>query len=79
MTNILTYMFCGYGSDCKPSQASGLMDMAELGADRLETEYAVVGLLEEFSGFLRVLKVKRGSRARVFPDGQQRLRPLARK
>ncbi len=57
---MLTYVFCGYGPECKPSRAprnSYLWTMARVAADRLEAEFVVVGLLEEFRNFFRVLEV----------------------
>ena len=66
---MLTYVFCGYGPECKPSRAprnNYLWSMARVAADRLEAEFVLVGLLEEFRNFFRVLEV---GRIRVGSEG----------
>ena len=58
MLNMQTHMFCGYGPECDPSSsASHLWSMANAAADRLETEYALVGILEQLPESLRAFQV----------------------
>ncbi|CAH1267882.1 UST [Branchiostoma lanceolatum] len=50
---ILTQYFCGQSTICtKPSQAA-----VEVAKENIRRHYAVVGVLEEFSSFLKVLEV----------------------
>ena len=57
-----THMFCGYGPECKPSSsASDLWSMANVAAERLETEYVLVGVLEQLQESLEAFQVEHNS------------------
>ena len=73
-----THMFCGYGPECNPSSsASDLWSMANVAAERLETEYVLVGVLEQLQESLEAFQVGRNScslptgssYASAFPEG----------
>ncbi|XP_066286636.1 uronyl 2-sulfotransferase-like [Branchiostoma lanceolatum] len=50
---VMTQFFCGHDDICmKPSQAA-----VEVAKENIRRHYAVVGVLEEFSSFLKVLEV----------------------